>query len=253
MPVPSPTLYFVKPAHLDKLATAVIEEAKKSTSWVMYNFAWRHKFAGLLEGFLTKQSLWDRLVFDAARMKVMGKGAGTVRGIVVSGGEYIKPCASRTQLMPIPFAGNVDAQALTPARIALSVPLVNAYTHPLVAGPVLASHPLDLQTFPLNAQNAGQGRSAADSFAFAYTAPVGPPSVNVEAKLMGVDDAAVEGGADPVGDLYVRGPSVGNLLTSEDSPVQEDNTEDRGWINTGDRAKVAPNGTFKVAPIAKSV
>ncbi|OCH95584.1 acetyl-CoA synthetase-like protein [Obba rivulosa] len=228
LPVPSPTLYFVKPSHLDKLASAVIEEAKKSSSWIMYNLAWRHKFAGLLEGFLTKQSLWDRLVFDAARVKVMGKGAGTVRGIVVSG-------------------GNVDAQALTPARIALSVPLVNAYSHPLVAGPVLASHPLDLQTFPLHTQKAGQ--SAADAFAFTYTSPVGPPSVNIEAKLVGVDDPAVENGADPVGALYVRGPSVGKLLNTQDSPVQEENAEDKGWVNTGDRAKVAPNGTFKVVSV----
>ncbi|KAJ2972277.1 hypothetical protein NUW54_g12305 [Trametes sanguinea] len=134
------------------------------------------------------------------------------------------------------------AQALTPARIALSVPVINAHTHPLVAGPVFASHALDLQTFPT--ANPSPSSSAADAYAFTYLAPVGPPSVNVEAKLAGVDDAAVEGGADPIGDLHVRGPSVGQPLSVEQEPEEE---ELRGWRATGERAKVAPNGTFKVA------
>ena len=85
-PIPSPTLLFVKPPHLTSLTTSILEEAK-SSSYLLYHAAWRHKIAGILEGFVTKQSLWDRLVFDGARVKVMGKGAGTVRGIIVSGGE----------------------------------------------------------------------------------------------------------------------------------------------------------------------
>lgn len=40
----------------------------------------------MLEGFITKQSLWDRLVFDGARVSVLGNGAGTVRAVIVSGG-----------------------------------------------------------------------------------------------------------------------------------------------------------------------
>lgn len=93
--------------------------------------------------------------------------------------------------------------------------------------------------------------SAADAYAFTYLAPVGPPSVNVEAKLSGVDDTAVEAGADPVGELHVRGPSVGRPLsvTAEDESLEE---ELRGWRATGERAKVAPNGTFKVAVASKA-
>lgn len=51
--------------------------------------AWRHKMSGIKEGFTTKQSLWDRLVFDGARVSVMGEGAGTVRGVIVSGGNCV--------------------------------------------------------------------------------------------------------------------------------------------------------------------
>ena len=83
--ISSPTLLFIRPDHLDSLTEAITQQASKS-SWFLYNFAWRHKLAGILEGYITKQSLWDRLVFDGARMKVMGKGAGTVRAVIVSGG-----------------------------------------------------------------------------------------------------------------------------------------------------------------------
>lgn len=85
--VSSPTLLFVRPDHLNSLTDAISQEAS-STSWFLFNFAWRHKLAGVLEGYITKQSLWDRLVFDSARIKVMGKGAGTVRAVIVSGGTH---------------------------------------------------------------------------------------------------------------------------------------------------------------------
>ena len=89
--------------------------------------------------------------------------------------------------------GSVGADALTPTRIALSVPIVNVHEHPLVAGPVFFSHPLDLQMFE------GQVDSAHPQFS--DIAHVGPPSINIEAKLSGIDDAAVENGANPVGQV----------------------------------------------------
>lgn len=121
---------------------------------------------------------------------------------------------------------------LTPARIALSVPLVNCYAHPLVAGPALASHPLDLQDFAVPAGS---------------VAHVGPPSINLEAKLVGVEDAPVENGADPVGVLLVRGPAVGKLLGMEDSYIAiPSGDEDEGWVGTGCRARVQTNGAFQL-------
>lgn len=85
-PIPDPTILHIKPVHLTALASAIIEESKK-TNYFLHQFAWRHKMAGILEGFITKESLWDRLIFNNARVQVMGKGAGTVRGVVVSGGQ----------------------------------------------------------------------------------------------------------------------------------------------------------------------
>ena len=86
LPIPSATVLFVRPPHLTALTKAIVDKAKQNSGF-FYAIAWRHKLAGLLEGFFTKQSLWDRLVFDNARMDIMGKGAGTVRAVIVSGGQ----------------------------------------------------------------------------------------------------------------------------------------------------------------------
>jgi long-chain acyl-CoA synthetase len=83
-PIPPVTMMFVNPGQLTWLATKVNEEAKKS--W-LFNIGWRHKVAGLRDGFLSNQTLWDRLVFDRARAKVMSEDVGVLRAVVVSGGE----------------------------------------------------------------------------------------------------------------------------------------------------------------------
>lgn len=240
-PIPSATIFFVTPSHLMALTKSVLDNAKKS-SFLLYSLAWRHKLSGILEGFFTKQSLWDRLVFDGARMQVMGKGAGTVRGIIVSGGVFIYN-VDYTSL--IVLVEPIESQVLTPARVALSVPLVFVHSHPQVSGPVLATHPLDVQAFP--AETASPGASAADNYAFSYLSAIGAPAINVETKLAGVDDAAVEDGQDPVGNLMIRGPSVGVLLDVE----PKEGELDKGWIESGERAKVMPNGTFKVVSAGK--
>jgi len=211
--LPSPTVLFIKPSHVQAITSAILQETPKN--FFLYTLGWRHKLAGIAEGFITKDSLWDRLVFDRLRVQVLGEAAGTLRAVVVAG-------------------GGLDASALTPARVALSVPFVYAEASPLVAGPVLASHPLDLQIFSTSAK--------ADQFS--AIAPVGPPSINVEVRLAGVDDATVQAGGDPVGQLFVRGPPVGQWLGSVTEQHGEDGEGE--WISTGLTAQVLSNGTFKV-------
>ncbi|KAJ7694171.1 hypothetical protein B0H17DRAFT_1058042 [Mycena rosella] len=209
-PIPPPTIAFMKPGHLHTLVDAILKEARKS--FFLHPFAWRHKMAGIAEGFLTKESLWDRLVFDAARSRVAGDKFSALRTVIVS-------------------EGPIAADSMTPARVALSVPVINCYSHPLVAGPVLASAALDLQDL------------GKDGTSNAHT---GPPSINIEAKLVGVEDEAVERGGDPVGILMVRGPTVGKLGNMEASYVSIPSGEDEGWIGTGLRARVQPNGAFQL-------
>lgn len=41
----------------------------------------------MADGFITRDSLWDRMVFGIARLAILGESANTIRGVVVSGGE----------------------------------------------------------------------------------------------------------------------------------------------------------------------
>ena len=213
--LPPATVFFLKPTHLVAIVEAIVSSAK--TSFV-FPLAWRHKFAAMLEGYITKESLWDRLVFDNARNVVLGEGAPSLRAVVVSG-------------------GGVPASQVTSARIALSVPLIIAHTHPLVSAPILASHPHDLQTFAITSER--------------DVAHVGPPTVNMEVKLVGVDDGGVEKGDDPEGVLHVRGPTVGRVLANE-SDTEETPVTDERWVSTEDRARVLTNGVFRAWTTAKA-
>ena len=135
------------------------------------------------------------------------------------------------------FLGNLDAAHLTSARIALSVPFVNAFTHPLVADPVLASHAFDLQDFYSTTEDKTTSKAVA---------PTGPPGVNVEAKLVSVDDDAVEKGGDPSGDLLVRGPPVGKMVNLEDyvDVPSGDSPDNYEWVGMDVRARIRANGSF---------
>ena len=127
-------------------------------------------------------------------------------------------------------SGYTPAEILTPTRIAFSIPYVNAVGSDLVCGPLFASYPHDLQIHP-PPTTGGE---------FESIAHVGAPTVSMEVKLIGVDDAAIERGEDPVGEVYVRGPPVGTLLGEKQSG--------ENWLPTGYRGKVQPNGCFKVIP-----
>lgn len=138
--------------------------------------------------------------------------------------------------------GSLPAQILTPARVALSCPIINVLTHPSVAGPVFATNALDLQDFP----------ALAESNRFAV---VGPPTVSIEAKLLGLDDTAVEGGADPIGVLTVRGPPVTKPLSGEEMEsasgyinvrAGENGDDEEGWANLGVKMRIHTNGAFRV-------
>jgi long-chain acyl-CoA synthetase len=205
-PIPSPTILFLAPEQFTSLWTAISTQARRS---LVSGIAYRHKLSALSEGFVTKDSLWDRLVFDSARASIMGEGAGTVRAIIVAG------------------KGLLD-KSMSEARATMSVPIVHASSHPAVPAPMTASHPFDFQTFSLGLSDGQSGMHA------------GAPSVNLEAKILEINDQAVEAGGDPEGALYVRGPAVGQVLGEE---VDEE-TEYR-WLNTEERVRVQTNGCFK--------
>jgi len=205
MPI-SPTVIFVTSAHLDSLTTEVMGAAKSS---LLFGLAFRHKMYHLLNGYMTGESFWDRMLFAPSRARKLGTAGGKLRAIVVT--------------------NSLTTESIMPSRVALSVPLVRIMTDPLVSGPVFASHPLDLQLLPPT--------PAGPSIAH-----VGPPSINVEVMLANVDDAAIETGQNPSGELLVRGPSVGKGVPVDEIEVESD----ENWTRLQRRALVMSNGTFTV-------
>jgi long-chain acyl-CoA synthetase len=233
-PIPSPTVLFVKPEHVISLTSSILNAAR-SGSWLS-GLGWRHKIAHATEGFITKESLWDRLVFDAARVKVLGEGAGTLRALIATGGEPSLDVSSLnlSSYLHAQSPGYTPVDTLTPTRIAFSIPYVNTLSSDLVCGPLFASYPHDLQIHPSPGAN-GE---------FEKIAHVGAPTVSLEAKLVGVDDAVIEEGKDPVGEVYVRGPPAGTLLG-------EKNANGESWLPGGYYGIAQPNGCFKVIPLIR--
>ncbi|KAL5490430.1 hypothetical protein ACEPAI_5263 [Sanghuangporus weigelae] len=216
--VPAPTITFLTPSQLNSIISSILTLARNSP---FFSIAWRHKLSHLRHGFLSKDSLWDNSFLAGPRKTVLKGWADSLRSVIISGEV-------------------TEAKSLTPARLALSVPIINAHEHPLVAGPVFFSHPLDFQEF---------SEYSAGNPEFAGIAHVGPPSINIEAKIVGVDDAAVEKGADPVGEVHqvvVRGPSVTLPLDDDDKEIAPGD-----WVSLGERGLAQTNGTFKVVPARK--
>lgn len=138
------------------------------------------------------------------------------------------------------LTGPLESSHVPPSRIILSVPLVNAYIHPVSTGPIFASHPLDLQVFPVSPEQ------LADPFEpLAHT---GPPTCNIEVKLGGVEDVAAESGADLIGLVMIRGPPVGKVMgNGEESYIEVPSPSDEEpWVSTAERGRVLTNGAFKI-------
>ncbi|KDQ12388.1 hypothetical protein BOTBODRAFT_176607 [Botryobasidium botryosum FD-172 SS1] len=200
-----PTHLYLNPGHVTALASAIHTRAKES---FFYGLALRHKSFGLSEGYVNVDSIWDQGlldVFGSARRSVLGLGDNE---------PWFKAVVSA--------GASLQQSKLSSIRIALSIPFVNMHIHPLSTAPIFASHPQDLQAF-------------ADGQDLAH---VGAPGPNVEVKLTNIAETDVEMGLDPMGDLLIRGPSIGTPIPS--APAVE------GWIKTGDAVLGLSNGTFKV-------
>ena len=152
------------------------------------------------------------------------------------------------------LAGNgtaADQTLLDALRLYLGVPVMHAYvpaqlrcdTHAaLITAPASTSNLYDLQAFA--------PESVDDESARCLAAPVGPPSVALELKLVHDSPAVARyatelehlraGGhaADPIGEVYVRGYT----LTARD----HDATTISPWHATGDVGLMRTNGTLVV-------
>ncbi|WFD21844.1 hypothetical protein MEQU1_000500 [Malassezia equina] len=144
-----------------------------------------------------------------------------------------------------------DQTLLDALRLYLGVPVMHAYvpseltygSHPaLITAPVCTSNMYDLQAFAPEWID--------DESARGLAAPVGPPSVALEVKLVSQTPAVTRhaavlqhlraGGhaADPMGEVYVRGYAL--------TACEYDATTLSPWHATGDVALMRTNGTLVV-------
>jgi hypothetical protein len=169
-------------SHIESLTASILNHARKS--W-LFPLAWRHKQAALFDGSMSKDTFFDKQVFRAARLRALGLLANSMREIAVAG-----PCSP-----PLPpgvqifncVVGPLDTSAQVPLQIALSIPVSHIHIHVLSTSALFASHPYDLQIMPKD--------ESPRRVVWHY----GPPTANVEIKLTGIDESAVEQGRDPEG------------------------------------------------------
>ncbi|KAG8906712.1 NAD-dependent malic enzyme, mitochondrial [Tulasnella sp. 403] len=216
--IPPPTVLFISSSQYIDLANAALNYAK--SHW-LFAYAWRHKLFHHNGGQMSNDTVWDKLVFGPARTKALGRLGQSVEKIFISGEPLLE-------------------STIIPLRLALSVPVVRAVIHVTAAGPVLASHPVDFQSF----QDSDKGSPSSD---FDSLSHCGPPTINAEAKLMNANHDDIEAGSDPIGELFVRGPTIGQAVPPAAEPSLD------GWVKTGYQARVSSNGTFNVRPAKQRV
>ncbi|KAI6108494.1 AMP-dependent synthetase/ligase [Pisolithus croceorrhizus] len=174
-PIPYLMVFFIGLDHLEDLSSSILRHAGES--W-LYSFMWKHKLAAFAEGFLSKDSLWGHTVFDHAWEHVLGDMANALKDVIISGGP-------------------ISSKVFMPAWIALSIPMINMHVNPWVSGPVFMT-----QTF--NAQVLPSGHKPVH---------VGGLSIDMEAKLKGVKGMYLEDNKNPVGEIVVHGPTVGQEIS----------------------------------------
>lgn len=155
-------------------------------------------------GYVSREGVWDSLVWSSVRASVGGLAADARANIVV---------------------GPVPESLLTPAAALFGLPLVRVTSSQWASGPVTATHFYDLQS---------PGGDIALPRPGGAIAPSGPPANNVEIVLKGVAEPWPETGK-VRGHVWVRGPSVLEIVGV---------TGNDGWVDTGIDGGVLPNGTF---------
>lgn len=159
---------------------------------------------GLAAGHVSRDGLWNSLVWSNVRASVGGLAADARANIVV---------------------GPVPESLLTPAAALFALPLMRVTSSQWASGPLTATHFYDLQS---------PGGDIALPRPGGAVAPAGPPANNVELLLKGVAEPWPETGK-AAGHVWARGPSVFEILGV---------TGPQGWVDTGIDGGVLPNGTF---------
>lgn len=138
--------------------------------------------------------------------------------------------------------GNISHSSANLIRAGFGTSLQRVFYHPVAAGPILANQPYDFQVL------------------HKLSSPLhcGPPSVNVECKLIDVPEPSLIVNDAWKGKLLVRGPSIGvevgketggNNMAGTDLSI--DPVGDQDFHQVAEIAQVLSNGTFQILSPSK--
>lgn len=179
---------------------------------------------------LSKLSFFKKLSIGYRLSKV---SSGTLATSIPETVEWVGP-----KLRAILTYDPISQSCANLIRAGFGVTLQKIYTHPVSAGPILASQPYDFQTLQL--PNA--------------TLHCGPPSVNVECKIVDVPEPSLSNNDAWKGKLLVRGPSIAVERHPDDIPHNSGPSSDpksnivasECFYDVAQIAHVLPNGTFRI-------
>lgn len=151
-------------------------------------------------------------------------------GILIDGIQDEKLWIGK-QLRAILTPGPITQTTANVIRAALGVPVQQVYAHPLVAGPILASMFNDFQSLGLSQEHLHYG----------------PPTTNVECKLVEVPEPAIINNDAVKGQLAVRGPTVAvQIKDAKSGKILEDEMASEEFLLLNQEAQLLTNGTVKI-------
>lgn len=218
--LPKPTILFITPKYHRALLDG-LQFSYEAHPWA--SLAARHKARDLSYGHVSRDGIWDKILWSGMRENAVGGIAGQKLRAVILVGDAPSPTA------------------LGASHLLLSLPLTRLHPSLYSSGPVFVSHFYDLQSPGVN-----HVLKQVDMWESTEKSHSGPPSSNLEVMLKGegVDEAHGKGSKSIEGRVFIRGPSVLERVDGG-GRVQD------GWVDTGEHAKVQTNGTFIVDGLAK--
>ncbi|GAA6004545.1 hypothetical protein JCM10207_000927 [Rhodosporidiobolus poonsookiae] len=208
------------------LYTLILQQMLGDSSFIVRH-ARNGKLRLLRSGSVSKQTMWDSLLFKGLRKDT---GLTHIRGLFLSG--------------PIEYS------RLETFRVALGCPCVSTYEHALLLAQLANGNMWDVQRLPPPGAQFVTGREKA---------PVGAPTVGVELKLKGEEKDFEDGR--PRGEILIRSPllplpdTLPSALLVQDSTLQPhppypnqpaSQSAPSKWLRTGVRAEMGTEGTLWV-------
>ncbi|BGP13830.1 hypothetical protein JCM10213_006335 [Rhodosporidiobolus nylandii] len=222
---PPATLVFAPTQVLAQPLYTLILQQMLGDASIIVRHAREGKLRLLREGTVSKQTMWDSLLFKGLRKDI-----------------------HLTHLRGLFLSGPLEQSRLETFRVALGCPTVSTLEHPLLLAPLSNANMWDVQRLPPPGSRGINGREKSH---------VGAPTVGVEVKLKGDEGEITQGRVR--GELLIRTPLLpaaatlpsALLATDEELPAHPPYPNKPApqvggskWLRTGIRAEMSTEGTL---------